>query len=316
MKKCVIVPMHALHNSISNARKNTAMIIRYNDNSGNMPRLRLQQSLWAMGKLPMNAAEEWSLVEKMTRIKNAGFEAVECWLNTENEAVHGAALQQAGLHLVLGHRPYSVSDVRDTVERAVRMQADFIFAQPADAYTSLSDTVEICREGCSIANEQGLAFFVETHRSNYTENLFQTLRLIDAFPDIRFTADLSHFVLAGEFYGWDEEQALNKMLPVLQRTSHIHGRISNGEQIQVDVGSGEGDTAQFFVRLWSAAMQSWLSEAQPGDVFPFTSELGPPRYAITLPDGSEFSDRWQQSLVMQKLAAQAWQTASETSSLT
>ena len=63
-------------------------------------------------------------------------------------------------------------------------------------------------------------------------------------------------------------------------------------------------------------MQSWLSEAQPGDVFPFTSELGPPRYAITLPDGSEFSDRWQQSLVMQKLAAQAWQTASETSSLT
>ena len=47
----------------------------------------------------------------------------------------------------------------------------------------------------------------------------------------------------------------------------------------------------------------------PGDVFPFTSELGPPRYAITLPDGREFSDRWQQSLVMKQLAQQAWDSA-------
>jgi len=29
-----------------------------------------------------------------------------------------------------------------------------------------------------------------------------------------------------------------------------------------------------------------------------------------LPDGTEFSDRWEQSLVMQKLALQAWEKAS------
>ena len=52
-------------------------------------------------------------------------------------------------------------------------------------------------------------------------------------------------------------------------------------------------------------MRHWLAGAGPGDVFPFTSELGPPRYAITLPDGKEFSDRWEQSLVMKRLAEQA-----------
>jgi hypothetical protein len=101
------------------------------------------------------------------------------------------------------------------------------------------------------------------------------------------------------------------MMPVLERISHLHGRISNGEQAQVDVGDGSGATAQFFVTLWSTAMRHWLSGAGPGDVFPFTSELGPPRYAITLPDGREFSDRWEQSLVMKRLAEQAWQKAQE-----
>jgi hypothetical protein len=56
-------------------------------------------------------------------------------------------------------------------------------------------------------------------------------------------------------------------------------------------------------------MRHWLQNAQPGDVFQFSSELGPPRYAITTPDGKEFSDRWEQSLVMKKLAEQAWQQA-------
>src|SRR5208283_170623 len=129
------------------------------------------------------------------------------------------------------------------------------------------------------------------------ESLNQALHLIDFYPEIRFTGDLSHFVVVGEFYGLEYEQAIDRMMPVLERTSHLHGRISNGEAVQVDVGDGSGPTAQFFVEMWATAMRAWRAGANPGDVFPFASELGPPRYAITLPDGKEFSDRWLQSLV-------------------
>ena len=76
--------------------------------------------------------------------------------------------------------------------------------------------------------------------------------------------------------------------------------------MQVDVGDGTGETAQFFVRLWASAMHHWLQGAGPGDVLPFASELGPPRYAITTARRHEFSDRWEQSLVMKRLAEQAW----------
>jgi sugar phosphate isomerase/epimerase len=282
---------------------------RYNDGSDAPPRLRIQHSLWSLGKLPMNAATEWTLDEKFERVKEAGFEAVECWLTDENERSVKDALDRHDLRLVLGHRPYKLEDTRLTVERAVRLGADFVFAQPASAFTPLAEVAALVRDARKLAADHGIPLFVETHRNNFTENLPQTCRLIEAVPEIRITADLSHFVVVGEFYGWEEEGAAARMAPVLERVSHAHGRISNGEAVQVDVGDGGGQTAQFFVTLWSIAMRHWLREAGPGDVFPFASELGPPRYAITLPDGREFSYRWEQSRVMKRLAEQAWRKA-------
>ncbi len=254
----------------------------------------------------MNAPFEWTLDEKLERVKQAGFEGVECWLSDEGEAEHRAALDRHGLRLTLGHHPHTVDDVKATVTRAKRLNADFVFAQPLNPFVPVAEAAHFCREARKIANDQGVALFVETHRNNFPESLIQALQLIDHWPDVRFTGDLSHFVVVSEFYGLEYERAIERMMPVLSRTSHLHGRISNGEQVQVDVGDGSGETAQFFVRIWTAAMRAWRKEAGPGDVFPFASELGPPRYAITLPDGREFSDRWEQSLVMKRLAEQAW----------
>src|SRR5579871_6480375 len=175
----------------------SAPLDRYNDGSANAPRLRVQHSLWSLNKLPMNAPTEWTLAEKFLRVKEAGFEAVECWLNDENERAHREALDVAGLRLVLGHRPFTLEEVRQTVERAVRLGADFVFAQPADAFTPAEKVAALCREGRKLAHDRGIPFFVETHRNNFTENLPQTKQLIALVPDIRFTADLSHFVVVG-----------------------------------------------------------------------------------------------------------------------
>jgi sugar phosphate isomerase/epimerase len=284
--------------------------VRLNDGSDAAPRLRVQHSLWSLGKLPMNAETEWTLDEKFSRVKAAGFEAVECFLRTEDqEGPVVEALRRHDLRLVLGHRPFTIDDVKRTADQAARLGADFFFAQPADAFTPLEEVAAIVEAGMENAAAVGIPFFVETHRNNYTENLPQTIALIERVPTVRFTGDLSHFVVVGEFYGWKEERAVDRMMPVLERISHLHGRIGNGEQVQVDVGDGSGPTPQFFVSLWETAMGHWLNGAGPGDIFPFASELGPPRYAITLPDGTEFSDRWEQSLVMKRLAEQAWSQA-------
>lgn len=283
---------------------------KLNDGSRQPPRLRVQHSLWSLIKLPLNGPE-WTLDEKFARVKAAGFEGVECWLPEADEQEHRAVLDRHGLRLTLGHHPFTVEDVRQTVAQALRLKADFVFAQPLTPYAPLPEAVTLLREARQIAHDAGLSLFVETHRGNIPESLNQALALIELMPEVRFTGDFSHFVMVGEFYGWAEEGAIERMMPVLERTSHLHGRISNGEQAQVDVGDGSGETAQFFVKIWAAAMRAWKQDAKPGDVFPFASELGPPRYAITGPDGKEFSDRWEQSLVMKRLAEQAWAMADE-----
>jgi sugar phosphate isomerase/epimerase len=279
---------------------------RYNDGTQNAPRLQVQHSLWSLIGLPMNAETEWTLDEKFDRVKDAGFEGVECWLAPDTERTHREALDKRSLRLTLGHHPHTLADVRATIDQAKRLKADFIFAQPLNPFVPIKEAAAFCKEARSMANGEGIAFFVETHRNNVPESLNQALQLIEEWPEIRFTGDFSHFVVVSEFYGLEYERAVDRMMPVLSRTSHLHGRISNGEQVQVDVGDGSSETAKFFVELWATAMREWRLAASPGDVFPFASELGPPRYAITLPDGTEFSDRWEQSLVMKRLAEQAW----------
>lgn len=285
------------------------LIQRYNDGSNNPPRLRLSHSLWALTKLPMNQ-QEWSLAEKCRRVREAGFEAIECWLTDENEREVVSALRAEGLRLALGHHPFSVEDTRKTVERAKRLGADYIFAQPADAFIAGDAAVALVRDGHALAWEAGVPYFLETHRNCCTETLPQTYRLLERLPkEIRITADLSHFFVVGEFYGWESEQLPERLAPVLERVSSIHGRISNGEQVQVDVGDGSGRLPQVYVEIWAQAMRAWLRDAGPGDVLPFTPELGPPAYAIVDPSGREISDRWEQSLVMKRLGEQAWAKA-------
>lgn len=282
---------------------------RLNEGSNDAPRLRVQQTFWGMIKLPMNAQTEWTLDEKFVRCKDAGLEGVECWLSDDNEKEVTAALKRSGLRLALGHRPFKLEDTQKLIERAVRVGADYVMAQPADAYTPVDVVAKLVTEGRKVANDAGLCYFVETHRNNFTETIPQTLALIERVPEIRITADLSHFVVVGEFYGWEAEKAHERMLPILERVSHIHGRISNGEQVQVDCGDGSTPWARFFVKLWTLAMQNWKAGAGPGDILPFSSELGPPRYAITTPGGQEISDRWEQGLLMTRLAKEAWERA-------
>ena len=144
---------------------------RYNDGSQNPPRLQIQHSLWSLIGLPMNAEVEWTLEEKLARVQKEGFEGVECWLSDEEEARHKAALDKHGLRLTLGHHPHTLDDVKAVVAKAKRLSADFVFAQPLNPFYPIKEAAAFCREARAIANGEGLAFFVETHRNNVPDRI-------------------------------------------------------------------------------------------------------------------------------------------------
>ena len=68
-----------------------------------------------------------------------------------------------------------------------------------------------------------------------TTDLFFTLQLLDCFPDLKLTGDISHFVV-GRKFAWpidDENHAL--MHRILDNCWAFHGRVASREQVQVQI---------------------------------------------------------------------------------
>ena len=149
----------------------------------------------------------------------------------------------------------------------------------------------------------------ETHRDRMTTDLFFTLQLIDAVPEMRLTADLSHYLVGREFHWPVDEENHALIHRILERSWAFHGRVASREQVQVQVSFPHH-------RPWWTCSSAGGRRAsgcggrrrRPRRALVFTPELGPPEwYAMTGPDGREMSDRWEESLQLKGLVEDVWQ---------
>jgi hypothetical protein len=171
------------------------------------------------------------------------------------------------------------------------------------ASPEIADTLA---EMYEVTNDAGLPLFIETHRGMVTQDLRRTVKVLNRFKKVRFVGDFSHYVVAGEFGDIWSEEVWDHFGQIARKVCAWHGRVGFGEQVQNDIGDGTGEMAQQFKKLWTMGMGAWLKKAQAGDVLPFTCELGPAPYAIVDASGREISDRWEQALVIKRLAEEAW----------
>lgn len=281
-----------------------------NDGTQGAPRLRLQSNLWVLSRLPRDG-EEWSLPEKFDRIARAGFSGFEANPESEQEADELAQLcRERNIAIGLQAYPWTADDLIPRIELAHRMRAEYISAQVyASPLATAPEIADLLEEMTELVTDAGLPFFVETHRGRVTQDLRRTIKVIKKFPKIRFTGDFSHYVVAGEMVGGWGEEVWDAFRKIAKRCCNWHGRIGNGEQVQTDIGDGTNSMCQHFKKLWTLGMTEWLKKARPGDVLPFFPELGPPLYSITDLNGREISDRWEQCLVIKRLAEEAWSDA-------
>lgn len=286
-------------------------MLRVNDGSRNAPRLEVQQSWWAMTKIG-EQGEEWSLEKKFEKLAEAGFQGINGALPAPEEAERWRRLlDEYKFSFSIGAFPRAVSDLTELIPRAREFGVQHINLQVMDSFVVGEEAVALLAGLAEEGRKAGMPVFIETHRGRVTQDLIRTARYVRAIPDLRLTIDLSHYVVAGEVR--EITPPLEALFDeLLRRTSCIHARVSNGEQVQVDVGpNGEHPMFGHFKRWWLKGMGYWLRETQPGDVFPFVTELGPPDYAITRSRDSfgqreEISDRWQQALLLKNTAEELW----------
>lgn len=269
--------------------------------------LLVYQSLWAMERRRPDGLE-WSLEEKLTMIRDAGFDGAGVrFVDPAYARDVTGFLRANGMSWQAQCYPQSVGDLAPILELVGELGADHVNLQPDVRPYRLSECVPYIEGWRRLAREAGIPVHVETHRDRMTTELFFTLKLLDCFPDLRLTADLSHYVVGREF-AWPVAPENHAMMHrLLDNTWGIHGRVASREQVQVQIGFPQHQGwVELFMGWWEYGMRSWRRRAGPNAKLTYLVELGPPTYAMTGVDGYELSDRWQESLTMMRMVRELW----------
>jgi len=270
-------------------------------------RLLVYQSLWAMERRRPDGFE-WSLDEKLRMIRDAEFDGVGVRF-VEREQVREITgfLQAHGMSWQAQCYPRTVDDLAPVLDMVREFGADHINLQPDVRPYDIEDCLPLIEGWTRLAADAGIPLNIETHRNRLTTDLLFTLHLLDRFPGLRLTADLSHYVVGREF-GWPISAENHDLIHrILGNAWAIHGRVASREQIQLQLGfPRHREWVELFMSWWEYGMRSWRARAAPDGCLTFLCELGPPEYAITGADGYELSDRWEEALSLQRLVRDLW----------
>jgi hypothetical protein len=266
---------------------------------GIVPALGMAQSFWALSQreIPMAQALENACSE--------GFEFFEVGLREDRLTETKVLLNQFPLKLIAQGWATSAKDATVFLERAVEFKAIALNMHIGHAYLTTDEAADLVGDIQSRADVYGIPLLLETHRGRLTQDLFRTAELLARVPEIAITLDVSHYIVAGETLGGSEALFRAHMAPLLARTALIHGRISNGQSIQVPAEDGFAFTS-VIQSLWQQAMASWLADAPHDAIFLFEPELGPPPYAYLNGNGAETFSRTAETRTLTHLARQAW----------
>ena len=269
--------------------------------------LRILQSLWAMERRRPDGAE-WPLEVQLRMIRDAGFDGVGVrFVDPAYARTVTGFMRDSGMIWQAQCYPRSVDDLRPVLDLVRELGADHVNLQPDVRPVRLEDCIPLLEGWRRLAEQAGVALNVETHRDRMTTDLHFTLRLLECFPDLRLTADLSHYLVGREFAWPVSTENLAQMHRILDNTWALHGRVASREQVQVQLGfpQHQGWVA-LFMDWWEYGIRSWRKRAGSDAVLTFLCELGPPTYAITGADGYELSDRWMEALTMKDMIRGLW----------
>lgn len=279
-----------------------------------MPELEIFQSLWAM-ELRRPDGKERSVEESFEMVAGAGYHgmAIDLGVTGLDEAKTLRPLfERHGLGCMINAFPKTIEGLRPVLHMARDFDARFVNIIGQVMPITVDGMIPVIREWLAMAREEGVAIQFETHRNCITNDLFTTLQLIDAVPEMDLCCDLSHYLLDREF--WypisDADHALIRR--ILARSKSFQGRVASREQIQVQISFPHHQKwFDLFAGWWEEGFRLWRSQAADEDVLNFLCELGPPEYAITGPDGYELSDRWEEALMIRRRVEEIWASLDE-----
>lgn len=274
-----------------------------------MPELRLHQSLWATEQRRPGVPEA-PIEARFEQVAADGWDGMVIDLGAMTlEAARATVpfFARYGLEGGLTAFPRSIEELRPAIGLAKDIGAAFVTIVGQVMPVGLEGQVAVVREWLAIGREEGMALQFETHRASITNDLFATLQLIDAVPEMRLACDLSHYVVDREMIPPLSDEMAMQISRILMRSDSFQGRVASRNQIQVQLDFPQHTKwLTLFEGWWREGFARWRARAGRDDRLVFLSELGPTEYAITDANGLELSDRRVEALTLRDLARRLW----------
>jgi hypothetical protein len=274
-----------------------------------MQSLEFYQSLWAT-EFRRPDTPERPVSERFDLVKADGYDGVAIDLGALTlEAARETVpdFRRTGLKGLLTAFPKSIEDLRPAIHLAKDIGAPFVVVVGQVMPVRLDDMIPVIRDWIALSNAEGMPIQFETHRDCITNDLFTMVQLLDAIPEMRVAADLSHYVVDREMLYpiRPEYQAL--IGEVLARSDSFQGRVASRSQIQVPIDFPQhAKWLKTFLDWWSEGLAQWRRRSGPDATVVFLCELGPPEYAMTDSRGDELSDRRLEAQTIRRLVRERW----------
>lgn len=264
------------------------------------------------GKLPVKIlATNWGFTGTWeafcAKTKEAGYDGFEIWIPRE-EKERGPMLETArkyGLSFgfLAGGWSQKFDEHLQSYEIGVRLSVAekplYVNTHAGRDYFTVDQNIKILQTGLAIAKESGVPVLCETHRSRSAFSANATRELMQRLPELRLTADLSHWCVVHESLLNGYEDVLEA---ALSHTDHIHARIGHAEGPQVnDPRAPEwADAVKKHFEWWDKVVEHKIKAGAP--YLSFLTEFGPPAYLPALPYTKQpVADQWDINVHMMKL---------------
>jgi len=274
-----------------------------------MQTLEVFQSLWAM-ELRQPGIPERPMEENFKMAASAGYHGL-----CIDPAVHEIddflrlkpLYREYGLKCMVNAFPATVEELPPLLDLAKELDASLVNVIGQVMPLTVEAGIPVIRQWVADAERSGLPLLFETHRDCTLNDLYYAIQLIEAVPEMRLCADLSHYVIDREMrlpLGETDRQYMHR---VLQRSDCFQGRIANREQVQVQIDFPQHrEWVEQFKAWWAEGIGMWRRRNDGDATLVFLCELGPPPYAMTDANQAELSDRWQEALVIRAWVEEIW----------
>ena len=242
------------------------------------------------------------------KVKQAGYDGVDTWIpeNKNERQRFIRLLSEYDLDMVSHQHQANGNTINEfckSFEYYLNLSMEtnpiLINSHSGRDYFTLKEQLQVIDTAENFALKNNIRIAHETHRGRIGFGPVNSRELFSLRPNMKITADISHWVCVTESYLESFEKEVDE---AVKRTEHIHARVgfTEGPQIPDPRNLYWKNEVNFFVNLWKRIIK--YQQSIGSDTFTLTTEFGPTPYMwISLKDNLPVADQWDINVFMKDL---------------